>query len=95
MFKKLKENLPKLPVHQNLERFLGYKRLISLLLIPTLIILCVFSFIEWYSAVFIGGEGSPNIDYLFFVEFFGILILVDVFILLISFQYCKHNLLGG
>lgn len=90
MFKKLKENLPKLPVHQNLERFLGYKRLISLLLIPTLIILCVFSFIEWYSAVFIGGEGTPNIDYLFFVEFFGILILVDVFILLISFQYTER-----
>ena len=90
MFKKLKENLPKLPVHQNLERFLGYKRLISLLLIPTLIILCVFSFIEWYGAVFIGGENSPNIDYLFFVEFFGILILVDVFILLISFQYTER-----
>ena len=50
MFKKLRENLPKLPVHQNLERFLGYKRLISLLLIPTLIILCVFSFIDWYGA---------------------------------------------
>ena len=90
MFKKLKENLPKLPVHQNLERFLGYKRLISLLLIPTLIILCVFSFIEWYGAVFIGGENTPNIDYLFFVEFFGILILVDVFILLISFQYTER-----
>ena len=90
MFKKLKENLPKLPVHQNLERFLGYKRLISLLLIPTLIILCVFSFIEWYGAVFIGGENSPNVDYLFFVEFFGILILVDVFILLISFQYTER-----
>ena len=90
MFKKLKENLPKLPVHQNLKRFLGYKRLISLLLIPTLIILCVFSFIEWYGAVFIGGKDSPNIDYLFFVEFFGILILVDVFILLISFQYTER-----
>ena len=90
MFKKLKENLPKLPVHQNLERFLGYKRLISLLLIPTLIILCVFSFMEWYGAVFIGGENSPNVDYLFFVEFFGILILVDVFILLISFQYTER-----
>ena len=52
--------------------------------------LCVFSFIEWYGAVFIGGKESPNIDYLFFVEFFGILILVDVFILLISFQYTER-----
>ena len=90
LFKKLKDNLPQLPVHTNLERFLGYKKLISLLLIPTLILLCVFSFLDWYGAVFIGGENSPNIDYLFFVEFFGILILVDVFILLISFQYTER-----
>ena len=90
LFKKLKDNLPQLPVHTNLERFLGYKKLISLLLIPTLILLCIFSFLDWYGAVFIGGENSPNIDYLFFVEFFGILILVDVFILLISFQYTER-----
>lgn len=90
LFKKLKENLPQLPVHTNLERFLGYKKLISLLLIPTLILLCIFSFLDWYGAVFIGGENSLNIDYLFFVEFFGILILVDVFILLISFQYTER-----
>tara|TARA_A100001011_G_scaffold147100_1_gene155208 strand:- start:2141 stop:3013 length:873 start_codon:yes stop_codon:yes gene_type:complete len=90
LFKKLKDNLPQLPVHTNLERFLGYKKLISLLLIPTLIILCIISFLDWYGAVFIGGENSPNIDYLFFVEFFGILILVDVFILLISFQYTER-----
>ena len=90
LFKKLKDNLPQLPVHTNLKRFLGYKKLISLLLIPTLILLCIFSFLDWYGAVFIGGENSPNIDYLFFVEFFGILILVDVFILLISFQYTER-----
>ena len=90
LFKKLKDNLPQLPVHTNLERFLGDKKLISLLLIPTLILLCIFSFLDWYGAVFIGGENSPNIDYLFFVEFFGILILVDVFILLISFQYTER-----
>ena len=90
LFKKLKDNLPQLPAHTNLERFLGYKKLISLLLIPTLILLCIFSFLDWYGAVFIGGENSPNIDYLFFVEFFGILILVDVFILLISFQYTER-----
>ena len=90
LFKKLKENLPQLPVHTNLERFLGYKKLISLLLIPTLILLCIFSFLDWYGAVFISGDNSQNIDYLFFVEFFGILILVDVFILLISFQYTER-----
>ena len=45
---------------------------------------------DWYGAVFISGDNSQNIDYLFFVEFFGILILVDVFILLISFQYTER-----
>ena len=34
LFKRLKENLPKLSVNKHLERFINYKRLISLLLIP-------------------------------------------------------------
>ena len=53
LFKKLKEDLPKLPVHQNLDRFIGYKKLISLFLLPTLTLLCVFSFIDWYNFAFL------------------------------------------
>ncbi len=90
LFKKLKEGLPKLPVHQNLDRFIGYKKLISLFLLPTLTLLCVFSFIDWYNFAFLGIGTSSNIDFLFFVDFFTILILVDVFILLISFQYTER-----
>jgi len=90
LFKKLKEDLPKLPVHQNLDRFIGYKKLISLFLLPTLTLLCVFSFIDWYNFAFLGSGTSSNIDFLFFVDFFTILILVDVFILLISFQYTER-----
>ena len=90
LFKKLKEELPKLPVHQNLKRFIGYKKLISLFLLPTLTLLCVFSFIDWYNFTFLGIGTSSNIDFLFFVDFFTILILVDVFILLISFQYTER-----
>ena len=90
LFKKLKEGLPKLPVHQNLDRFIGYKKLISLFLLPTLTLLCVFSFIDWYNFTFLGIGTSSNIDFLFFVDFFTILILVDVFILLISFQYTER-----
>ena len=90
LFKKLKEGLPKLPVHQNLDRFIGYKKLISLFLLPTLTLLCVFSFIDWYNFVFLGIGTRSNIDFLFFVDFFTILILVDVFILLISFQYTER-----
>ena len=90
LFKKLKEDLPKLPVHQNLDRFIVYKKLISLFLVPTLSILCVFSFLDWYNYVFLDIGSSSNIDYLFFESFFTILILVDVFILLVSFQYTER-----
>lgn len=90
LFKKLKEDLPKLPVHQNLDRFISYKKLISLFLIPTLSLLCVFSFLDWYNYVFLDIGTSSNIDYLFFESFFTILILVDVFILLVSFQYTER-----
>ena len=90
LFKKLKEDLPKLTVHQNLDRFIGYKKLISLFLVPTLSLLCVFSFLDWYNYVFLDIGTSSNIDYLFFESFFTILILVDVFILLVSFQYTER-----
>ena len=90
LFKKLKEDLPKLPVHQNLDRFISYKKLISLFLVPTLSLLCVFSFLDWYNYVFHDIGTSSNIDYLFFESFFTILILVDVFILLVSFQYTER-----
>ena len=90
LFKKLKEDLPKLPVHQNLKKFIGYKKLISLFLVPTLTLLCIFSFLDWYNYVFLGIGTSSNIDYLFFENFFTILILVDVFILLVSFQYTER-----
>ena len=90
LFKKLKEDLPKLPVHQNLDRFISYKKLISLFLVPTLFLLCVFSFLDWYNYVFLDIGTSSNIDYLFFESFFTILILVDVFILLVSFQYTER-----
>ncbi len=90
LFKKLKEDLPKLPVHQNLDRFISYKKLISLFLVPTLTLLCIFSFLDWYNYVFLGVGTSSNIDYLFFENFFTILILVDVFILLVSFQYTER-----
>ena len=90
LFKKLKEDLPKLPVHQNLDKFIGYKKLISLFLVPTLTLLCIFSFLDWYNYIFLGIGTSSNIDYLFFENFFTILILVDVFILLVSFQYTER-----
>ncbi|MDC3179317.1 hypothetical protein OA971_02430 [Flavobacteriales bacterium] len=90
IFRKLKENLPNLSVNKNLERFINYKRLISLILVPVLTTLCLISFFDWFNDVFSNNPFDDNLNYLFFVDFFTILILVDVFILLISFQYTER-----
>ena len=90
IFRKLKENLPNLSVNKNLERFINYKRLISLILVPVLTTLCLISFFDWFNGVFSNEPFNDNLNYLFFVDFFTILILVDVFILLISFQYTER-----
>ena len=90
IFRKLKENLPNLSVNKNLERFINYKRLISLILVPVLTTLCLISFFDWFNGVFSNKPFDDNLNYLFFVDFFTILILVDVFILLISFQYTER-----
>ncbi len=90
IFRKLKENLPNLSVNKNLERFINYKRLISLILVPVLTTVCLISFFDWFNGVFSNEPFDDNLNYLFFVDFFTILILVDVFILLISFQYTER-----
>ena len=90
IFRKLKENLPNISVNRNLERFINYKRLISLILVPVLTTLCLISFFDWFNGVFSNEPFDDNLNYLFFVDFFTILILVDVFILLISFQYTER-----
>ena len=91
IFRKLKENLPNLSVNKNLERFINYKRLISLILVPVLTTLCLISFFDWFNGVFSNEPFDDNLNYLFFVDFFTILILVDVFILLISFKLVGIN----
>ena len=61
----------------------------SILLIPTLIVLCFINFYEWIITVFITEGNVANLNG-FFIDFFTILILVDVFILLISFQFTER-----
>ena len=90
LFKRLKENLPKLSVNKHLDRFINYKRLISLLLIPTLTIMCILSFADWFNGLFLDQYVDDELNYLFFVDF-SILILVDVFILLIFFSTERYS----
>ena len=90
LFKKTWVNTPKRKTDKNLEKFISYKKLLSILLVPTLLILCFVNFYEWFIEVFIAQSYTENLNGVFFIDFFTILILVDVFILLISFQYTER-----
>ena len=90
LFRKAKDNLPKKPVSEKLDRFIASKKLLSITLLPILIAICVLSFYNWISTSLITNTFDQDLNYLFFYYFFTLLIVVDVFILLISFQYTER-----
>ena len=80
---------PKTPkIDNKLKKFISQKKIISILLVPVLLILASLSFYDWVNSLYAGSQ--TNIDFLFFVDFFTILILVDVLLLLISFRYTER-----
>ena len=87
LFKKTISTIPKRKVNSNLVRFISYKKTLSIILLPILLILCISNLFDWTYSVFINNEIIKNINAVFFIDFFTVLILVDVFILLLSFQY--------
>ena len=89
LFKKTISTIPKRKPNKNLVRFITYKKTLSIILLPTLLILCISNLFDWTYSVFINNEIIKNINAVFFIDFFTVLILVDVFILLISFQYTE------
>jgi len=87
LFKKTISIIPKRKPNKNLVRFISYKKTLSIILLPILLILCISNLFDWTYSVFINNEIIKNINAVFFIDFFTVLILVDVFILLLSFQY--------
>jgi hypothetical protein len=87
LFKKTISTIPKRKPNKNLVRFISYKKTLSIILLPLLLILCISNLFDWTYSVFINNEIVENINAVFFIDFFTVLILVDVFVLLISFQY--------
>ena len=68
-----------------LVNFVQNKQLISLFLLATYVAVAIFSFTNWVISVN-EGDGSVSRD-IFFLDFFTILILADILILLISYRY--------
>ncbi|CAI8327098.1 MAG: Uncharacterised protein [Cryomorphaceae bacterium] len=87
LFRKTIASIPKRKANENLVRFISYKKILSIVLVPILLFLCISNLFDWTYSVFINNEIVKNINAVFFIDFFTILILVDVFILLLSFQY--------
>jgi hypothetical protein len=73
-----------------LQQFITTKKWIAVFLIPLFFIMASYTFIGWCMEVSITDNELPSfesINNLFFDEFFTVLILVDVILLLISFFY--------
>ncbi|MFN5479231.1 MAG: hypothetical protein ACK48G_04585 [Chitinophagaceae bacterium] len=72
-------------------QFVFLKKIIALLLVPVLIVLAIYSFTSWVRLVLNNGLADASVlaytNNIFFDEFFTILIVVDVLLLLASFFY--------
>lgn len=72
-------------------RYIKIKKIVSACLVPIVILLSIYSLIDWLLVTFNSIEDSSksfqNINNVFFEQFFSLLIMVDVVLLLISFFY--------
>lgn len=74
----------------SVQRFVKRKRLIATTLVPVFFTLALITLINWFKEISFSATSPPSLDKinnLFFDEFFTILILVDVILLLVSFFY--------
>jgi hypothetical protein len=72
------------------EKFILRKKIISIFLVPIFLVLAIYSVFNWVYISFTLSEMVDTIrdvNEIFFDEFFGILILTDVLLLLLSFFY--------
>ena len=92
-FNKHQNKINKKELSIRLKRFVSSKRAVSLILLPVLIFTSIYTAFIWISSLFLASMKEsilPDINSVFYNEFFTILILADVFILLLSFQYTER-----
>lgn len=78
------------PSNQNIANFIEKKKLISLILVPIFFLMASYTLLNWLNGFSLNEKIIPSFDSinsLFFDQFFTILILIDVILLLISFFY--------
>jgi len=93
-FNKLSKRRTPQKISLNISNFIKSKKGVSLILLPVLIIVSIFSLSDWvFNNIYLFNENVSysvdDINSVFYNKFFEILILADVFILLLSFQYTE------
>ena len=89
LFNKARHKLEKKPLTDAINKFITSKRGVSLILLFVLIVLSFTSVYNWGKGLFLNNS-SVDINSVFYNEFFTVLILADVLILLLSFQYTER-----
>jgi len=81
------KNKNMLDENTGLRNFVNQKKVIAIILIPVFLIMATLSFATWFNNFSILNSSIINLNHIFFEDFFGLLIFVDVVILLLSFFY--------
>ena len=79
------------PMSEELKNFIKIKKGISVILVPVFLVMAAYSFYNWVHDNFISlnqlVDSFSDINTIFFDEFFTVLILTDVLLLLFSFNH--------
>jgi len=89
LFNKARHKLEKKPLTDVISKFITSKKGVSLVLLFVLIVLSFTSAYNWGKDLLL-NDSSGDINSVFYNEFFSVLILADVLILLLSFQYTER-----
>jgi len=71
--------------NEDLDNFISQKKQLAILLLGVYILVAIYSLSTWSYSLF-QGDGSTN-RMIFFLDFFTVLIMADILILLVSYQY--------
>ena len=97
LFYYLNNRRPTVAPPTGLEQFITFKKAVSVLLLPILIGMLMYSFGNWLIEArswYLELElGLTDINDIFYDEFFTLLIIIDVFILLLSLKYTQSYVL--
>lgn len=90
----LRRRRPRLPQPSNVDDFVIKKKGISGFLAPIIFVLAIYSLVNWAMELQQFNLGAiatlPDINKVFYNEFFTLMILCDVLILLLSFRYTDN-----